>query len=178
MNANSNPACKNAPLSSLTIRPNTPGDASRIRTLISTVADEGLWLVTDTYVETPQWENAFLHPNDFSNLLLLVAESGDQIIGWCRVFPVFGDKSRHVVDLGVGVSKEWRDRGVGTGMMNAAIQWAKRQAFEKLVLSVFVTNARAIHVFEKVGFVSTGIRYKQFKVKSEYVDEVFMERSL
>jgi len=178
MITSSNSVRENAPLLSLTIRQNTSAEADAIKKLINDVASEGVWFVTERYVPTTEWENVFSHPTDFPNHLLLVAEYQKRIIGWCRVFPVFGDKSQHVVDLGIGVAEDRRDQDIGTALMNVAIEWAKRQQFEKITLSVFSINARAIHVFDKVGFVRTGVRYKQFKVRDEYVDEVLMERFL
>jgi RimJ/RimL family protein N-acetyltransferase len=163
----------------LKIRNYTPSDAPALIALINDICAEGMWFITDHYIPTVQWENALHHSTDFLNHLILLADHGGRIIGWCQAFPVvFGDKSPHVLELGIGVAKEWRNQGAGTALIHKVIQWAEQQAFEKIILSSFLTNTRALHVFEKAGFVRTGTRYKQYKVQGEYVDEVLMERFL
>ena len=46
---------------------------------------------------------------------------------------------------------------------------------EKLVLSCFSTNERAIHLYKKFGFKVIGIRKKQFYMDSTYYDEILMD---
>ncbi|HID29274.1 MAG TPA: GNAT family N-acetyltransferase, partial [Desulfobacterales bacterium] len=69
-------------------------------------------------------------------------------------------------------------RGFGTALMECAIEWARAQGLEKLTVSTFSTNLRAINLFKKMGFAITGRRYKQYKLGEEHVDEVLMERFL
>lgn len=179
MNASCRPAHPRAPSPSLRFRTYTPVDADTLVALINAIMAEEVWFTTETFVSTPQWEQVLSRPADCTDHLLLVAELDNEIIGWCQLFPlVFGNRARHVVELGIGVANEWRDQGVGTVLIEAAMEWARQQGYEKIVLSVFSTNTRAIHVYDKCGFVRTGIRYKQFKVRGKYLDEFLMERFL
>jgi RimJ/RimL family protein N-acetyltransferase len=43
-----------------------------------------------------------------------------------------------------------------------------------LMLSAFASNKRAIHVYEKVGFVQNGRIPRKFFKDGKYVDEVIM----
>jgi RimJ/RimL family protein N-acetyltransferase len=43
-----------------------------------------------------------------------------------------------------------------------------------LTLSAFESNKRAIHVYEKVGFVQTGRIPRKFFREGKYIDEVIM----
>lgn len=160
------------------IRPSQMGDTKAIVEAINAVTVEDKWFMSGGFIPTPPWQRALYESEDNSNYLLLVAEDPEGIIGWCRVFPYEFGTSRHVADLGIGLLPAWRNQGIGTALVSEAIQWAVEQCFEKLTLSVFATNSRASHVFEKVGFVRTGIRYKQFRMNGEYVDEVLMEKFL
>lgn len=102
-----------------------------------------------------------------------------QVIGWCRVFPdLFTPKASHTAEVGIGLIQPFREIGIGTALMECAIEWAGAQGLEKLTVSVFSTNLRAINLFKKVGFTTTGIRYRQYRIDGEYVDEVLMERFL
>jgi RimJ/RimL family protein N-acetyltransferase len=47
-----------------------------------------------------------------------------------------------------------------------------------LVLSVYATNNRAIHVYEKVGFVQTGGVPGKHLREGKYIDEVTMAKVL
>lgn len=162
-----------------TIRRARPEDAPSIIATINAICAEGLWLATERYVPTPKWERVLHQPDESPNYLLLVAEVSAQIVGWCRVFPYgLGDKSRHVADLGVSVLKEFRGRGIGKALVERAIEWARQQHYEKLTADLFSGNVRATRLFEKTGFRQTGVRYRQAKIGSAYLDEVLMEKEL
>jgi RimJ/RimL family protein N-acetyltransferase len=63
-------------------------------------------------------------------------------------------------------------------MMRAIIEVAMKRGLRVLVLSVFATNRRAKHVYEKVGFVECGrVPGKHFH-RGRFVDEIIMALSL
>jgi RimJ/RimL family protein N-acetyltransferase len=84
-------------------------------------------------------------------------------------------KMRHVLYLGMVVNKEFRENGVGSALMEHALEWAKTQKeIEKISLSVFSTNKRAIKLYKKFGFRVEGVLKKEFILKGKYADEVVM----
>lgn len=151
----------------------------RVIAAINTVCAEGIYLVTERYIPTPQWEKVLNTPAKYSDHLLLVPETNGQVIGWCRVFPNdFSPKTQHMGEVGIGLLQPFREIGIGTALMKCAIEWARTQGLEKLIVSSFSINIRAINLFKKTGFAITGRRYKQYKIGEEYADEVLMERFL
>jgi RimJ/RimL family protein N-acetyltransferase len=66
-------------------------------------------------------------------------------------------------ELGILVDAAWRGRGVGSGLMCAAIEWARARGLHKLCLEVFPANAPAIALYRKYGFVEEGLRPKQYR---------------
>jgi putative acetyltransferase len=76
------------------------------------------------------------------------------------------------------VKKGFRDLGIGTEIMKAVIGQAVRLGLKLLVLSVFASNERAIHVYEQVGFVQTGRVPKKHFRDGKYVDEIAMAKVL
>jgi RimJ/RimL family protein N-acetyltransferase len=54
------------------------------------------------------------------------------------------------------VERAWRGRGVGTRLVEAAIEWARERGLHKLTLSVFPHNTAAIGLYRKLGFVEEG----------------------
>ena len=58
----------------------------------------------------------------------------------------------------VVVAKESRGKGIGTAMLLFMMEEGKKRGINAYTLEVRVSNAEAIHVYEKLGFVSEGIR--------------------
>ena len=66
--------------------------------------------------------------------------------------------------------------GIGTQLIDMAIRETKRlNNKEKIVLSCFSSNQRALHLYEKLGFQVIGLKKSQFYIDSKYYDEVLME---
>ncbi len=162
-----------------TVRRALPFDAPKVIAVIDAVGAEGIWLATDRYVPTPQWEQVLHHPDAEPRALLLVAETQKKIVGWCRVFPYkFGDKSLHVADIGIGVHRDSRRLGIGSALLSDAISLARSQGFEKLTLDLYSSSEIARHLFERVGFQIVGIRSRHAKINGTYVNEILMEMKL
>jgi RimJ/RimL family protein N-acetyltransferase len=156
-------------------------DAGEVVEIINAVCAERLYMITTHYVPTPNWEQVLHSPPSCSQHLLLVPEVESQIVGWCRVFSGDpGQGNRHVGDVGIGLLKPFREMGIGTALMERAIDWARGQGLERLTADTFSTNLRAIHLFKKMGFVITGERYARCAVNGNYVDRALflMERFL
>jgi RimJ/RimL family protein N-acetyltransferase len=66
-------------------------------------------------------------------------------------------------ELGMCVDRDWRGRGVGTALVLAAIEWSRAEGLHKLCLEVWPTNAAAIALYRKHGFVEEGRRVKQLR---------------
>ncbi len=97
---------------------------------------------------------------DFANLaedrnsLYFVAEEEGKIIGVCGVTNISGDGDIN----NVAVEERYRGRGIATMLLEEMILQGTELGIENFTLEVRVSNAPAIHVYEKLGFVSEGIR--------------------
>jgi ribosomal protein S18 acetylase RimI-like enzyme len=92
----------------------------------------------------------------------LVAVVGGELVGSIHV-----DASRHGFgEIGMAVAHEWRGRGIGSALMEAAIEWARASGLHKLSLNVFAHNAAAIALYRKYGFVEEGRRVKHYRRSS------------
>ena len=69
------------------IRQSQREDASQIVNNINAVCSESVYLLTERYVPTPQWEQALSVPSASPDHLLLVPVVDRRVIGWCRIFP-------------------------------------------------------------------------------------------
>ncbi len=87
--------------------------------------------------------------------------------------------NRHVGYLGISIREGWRDRGLGRTMMQYMIDWSRNSGvIRRIELEVFAHNPRAIHLYEKMGFVIEGRKPKDFLKYGEYVDTIFMALQL
>ena len=92
----------------------------------------------------------------------IVAVAGGEVIGSIHV-----DASGHGFgEIGMAIAREWRGRGVGSALMEAAIEWARERGLHKLSLGVFAHNAAGLALYRKYGFVEEGRRIKHYRRQS------------
>jgi RimJ/RimL family protein N-acetyltransferase len=101
----------------------------------------------------------------------IVAVADGQVVGIIHV-----EVSRYGFgEFGMLVDREWRGRGVGSVLLQAAIDWARGQGLHKLCLEVFAHNAAGLALYRKHGFVEEGRRVKQYRRASgELWDSIVM----
>jgi RimJ/RimL family protein N-acetyltransferase len=101
----------------------------------------------------------------------VVAVAGDQVVGLLHV-----EASRHGFgELGMAVDAGWRGRGVGSALVQAAIDWARGAGLHKLCLEVFPHNAAGIALYRRAGFAEEGCRVGQYRRASgELWDAIVM----
>ena len=69
-------------------------------------------------------------------------------------------------EIGMAIAREWRGRGVGSALMEAAIAWARARGLHKLSLDVFAHNSAGLALYRKYGFVEEGRRIKHYRRQS------------
>jgi RimJ/RimL family protein N-acetyltransferase len=138
------------------IRPFALPDEAFLREVVNAVCAEGRWMSTPRFEPTPAWTHALEAPAWLRYLLLVVADKG-RIVGWCRLFPspeCNGQASEG--ELGIGLLPEYRGRGLGGALIGQTFGWAGAIGMERVALTTRVNNFRAIHLFERCGFIPTG----------------------
>ena len=79
----------------------------------------------------------------------LVVEESDRLIGECN----YHNASDGVVEIGIKICETDRqNRGVGRKVLSMLISWLFRNGYSKIVLDTNLTNTRAQHVYESLGF--------------------------
>lgn len=103
------------------------------------------------------------------------AVEGRQVVGWCDITPVLTLPGfEHVGNLGMGVRRAYRGRGIGRRLIETTLQAAREKGLERIELEVFASNAGAISLYEKVGFVREGLKRRARKLDGVYDDLVVM----
>jgi L-amino acid N-acyltransferase YncA len=116
------------------------------------VGEEGLFVAAEPPVDRHERRLWLEHRIDSPWTLVLVALNGTDAIGYLTAV----GSERQPAAIGLGVSKMWRNRGVGTKLVEAAIGWGKDQGVHKLATEVFPHNEPTLHLFEKLGFAREG----------------------
>ncbi|KYH39487.1 MAG: GCN5-related N-acetyltransferase [Candidatus Bathyarchaeota archaeon B63] len=108
----------------------------------------------------------------------MVAEVEGRVIASSSITKRRFSCENHVGDVGIIIKSGYRDLGIGTEIMKTLIDQARRMGLEILTLTVFATNKRAIHVYEKVGFREVGRIPKAIYRNGEYIDRIIMAKEL
>lgn len=107
---------------------------------------------------------------------MIAAFDGQKVAGNVAVSRISARyKMAHRAELGIAIRREYWNEGIGQWLMKAAITEARRVGYEQLELGVFADNARAIALYEKLGFLEYGRGPRAFRLKDgTYIDEVLM----
>jgi ribosomal protein S18 acetylase RimI-like enzyme len=165
----------------IVIRHLNKSDIESVWNNFNEVVEEGTYLPVffpvRSKLEKDSWYNKIKNEKE----ICIVAEDKKlrppyNIIGQCEISNSEWDAGLHVGILGIIVKKKYRDLGIGAGLIDIAIRESKKvNNKEKIVLSCFSTNERALHLYKRIGFNIVGVRKKQFYMDAKYYDEVLME---
>jgi len=162
------------PESSVRVRPARPGDAGSFLALYRAVTAEGRFIRTDDVVagERATRRRFRVPPNETAASLVAVADGS--VVGSLGIDRGDHPVTRHVASIGMMVARPWRGRGVGSALLGAAVDWARRVGVEKIELSVYPDNAAAIALYRKFGFEEEGRLRGHSKKRTGYRDEILM----
>ncbi len=121
-------------------------------------------------------EDVIRNYQEMENSALMVAVTPEgEIVGLVGCMGGRRRSTAHETSLGITLKMEYRDKGLGTRVMQAALDWARSSGVIKRVqLEVFTNNERAIHLYEKLGFEQEGIRRKAYKKDGKWMDAIVM----
>jgi len=164
------------------LRPAQAGDAGPLLAALNEVAAEGRYLLTRHWAITRELEARWLHTATDSTDLLLVATVADDdnapptIAGSVSLVRREPEFVRHTAELGMWLHAAFREIGIGSAMVEAALIWAAGHGIEKITLSARSPNRRATSLYEKYGFVEEGRRGAFIKTPQGYEDECLLSR--
>ena len=137
------------------------------------------WLVTTNGWRNVSDERRYLRAiRRYPNAAVFVAEDQGLIVGRLSIARDQHPASRHVADIGLMVAASHRRRGIGTALLDAAVDWARRAGVQKLELHVFPWNEAAIKLYESFGFEREGYRKRHYLRDGGVADAILMAFAL
>jgi RimJ/RimL family protein N-acetyltransferase len=168
--------------SAFMIRTITPDDAEGLLALSYRIAaepDNGVLFTAGEFSMTLEQQRALIEKRLASEdriiIPLVAVDESNTVIGQLTASGGTRRATRGTVGFGVFVDAAWRDQGVGTALVRELIARARQHPeIHRVYLDVFTHNVRAIHVYEKLGFVREGVRRRAYFKDGRFVDALVM----
>ena len=140
------------------VRQLNAGDAEAMLVYLQKTAQETHFLMRlpEEAVYTLENERKILqNTRESKQTFMLGALTQDgSVVGNVGIFPI-GErfKVRHRASLGIAVVQEYWNTGLGTVLINGAIDLARKAGYEQLELGVFSDNSSALHLYQKLSLI-------------------------
>ncbi len=105
---------------------------------------------------------------------MLEAVVDRRIVATCTLMRPRRPRVRHIGDFGISVAKAYWGLGIGKKLCLAMIETARELGVTKIDLKVREDNARAIRLYESVGFKREGVNERALRVGGRYYADLMM----
>lgn len=163
----------------LIIREAVKDGASKIFTYLGKIGTESDFLTfrfgEELHLNIEKLEKSIESIHQRNNAINLVAELNGEIVGNLKFSG--GTKARiaHTGEFGITVLKNYGGNGIGTKLLSTFIEWSKSsEVIRKINLRVRTDNIKAIHLYNKFGFVKEGIIKRDFLIDGVFYDSIAM----
>ncbi len=148
-------------------------DITGFHAALSSVALEQKYLLTTT---PPPLENIrnFIEQNISRSHSQFVALDGQKVVAWADNLPSTRQSMTHVASLGMGVIKSYRNKGIGSILLQETVNHAWGKGLMRLELEVFANNEPAIHLYQKYGYLHEGVKQNARYLNGQYIDVMMM----
>ncbi len=106
---------------------------------------------------------------------MISAFDGERIVGNLGCFGMGGEFLKFNARIGMGLDYDFHNVGLGTELLNYAIQKAKENKIHRLELTVRTFNEPGIALYEKTGFRRVGILKETAFIDEKFCDEYMYE---
>ena len=148
-------------------------DLDAMYDLFEAVAEERRWIGTEPPIEREERRRhalAIIADESKGAFFVAVDDEGRLIGNLGLMVEPYG-----VADMGMMVAEDWRSRGVGSALLDAAIAWARTMPVHKISLQVWPHNEGARALYRKFGFEEEGVLRRHYRRRSgEIWDAVCM----
>jgi ribosomal protein S18 acetylase RimI-like enzyme len=156
------------------VRPAQQSDFEGLVDAIRDVTAEDTYIVAESIAEQLLYEDTVTRHNKVESRVFFVAAVDGEVVGWSHLDLPQLDKLQSTAQLTVGVTSEYQSHGIGTRLMERALDWAEANGYRKVYNSVPTTNDEAVAFLEARGWDTEGVRKDHYSIGDEYVDEVML----
>lgn len=122
-----------------------------------------VYAIEEETFSMPWSKKAFEESISYYHTLFLVAELDGEIAGYCGCY-----QSLEEAEItNVAVKRQLRGHGIGRRLLEELMRMGKEQGAFAYTLEVRISNQAAIHLYEKLGFTSFGIRKNFYEKPKE-----------
>lgn len=137
----------------MTIRPMLPTDGEALMEFFRRIPGEDRFYLKED-VTSPQVIARWTENMDYSRAILLLAELDGKIVGDGTLHHRRAGSRRHAGEVRIVVDPEYRNQGVGRGLLHNLIDLAYQKGLEKLLFELVAdTEEAARHTALLLGFV-------------------------
>lgn len=163
----------------LLIREAEPNDAAELVAFLNRVSLETDFtsLDGDGILLTSEEMEIFLNKQaSWDNQITLLAFLNDKIAGIVNITADQRKRVRHIGDLFIVIGKKYWNNGLGSLLLEEAIEWAQASGIlRRLQLTVQTRNQAAVHLYQKHGFVIEGRQERGAYIEEgEFIDVYLM----
>jgi RimJ/RimL family protein N-acetyltransferase len=108
--------------------------------------------------------------------VLFVAEEKGKLIGFLVGTGGDFNRNRHTIQIAMGVRERSQGKGIGRQLLQSFIKWASGNQYHRIELSVMESNAKALFLYQSIGFEIEGLKRHSLKVCGVYVYEHYMAK--
>lgn len=149
------------------------GDRDRLQAMFASVSEDDAEAMRDN-VKDPTAIQKWIDELNYRRVIPLVAVVNDEIVGDATLHLGQGPY-RHKAEVRIFLSKPFRQRGLGTAMLKAVIDIAKRLELHLLTVEVLSNRTAVIRAFRGLGFQMQATLPDYFMMPDgETLDVVFM----
>ncbi|MFA5102757.1 MAG: GNAT family N-acetyltransferase [Candidatus Thermoplasmatota archaeon] len=152
-------------------------NAREFQRFINALTREGTYLLLNKLVtldEETRWLQTQVTEQRKGQQLQLKALVDERLIGTCIAKPGFG-RNHGNVNLGIGISKQWRGKGIGHLLLEELIRRSEKKWHPKnMHLQVVSVNKKALQLYESLGFRIIARLPQWFEYDKKFYDEYLL----
>jgi L-amino acid N-acyltransferase YncA len=159
------------------LRPLVPQDKEAVVALFNSLSPDDLQYFRSSVVDASV-AAGWAEDVDYSKIFPLVAVVGDHLVGNSTLHLGSGF-TRHIAEIRVFLIKEFRRRGLGSAMIKAQIEVARKMGLHQLVAEIVESRLQVVHAFEHLGFERQAVLRDQFMTPDgDTLDSIVMVKYL
>jgi len=132
------------------LRAMMPEDQQGLEALFAPLSDDDMLYFRDN-VRDPEVIQRWGEDLDYERVLPLLALVRERIVGQATLHFGRGPK-RHLGEVRIFLSKDFRQRGLGSRMLATLIDLAKKEDLHALIAEIVIDQTRVIKAFQRLGF--------------------------